>query len=87
MRTIGNYLIIMFSIMLFVFRLIVVFTATMGMEFMVQPINVNYEIALLFVMVITIILMSRNKLSGAIILVIASVAYYGPDLLNQMTVL
>ena len=85
MRTMANYLIIMFSIMLFIFRLIVVFTATMGIEFMVQPIDVNFEIALLFVMIITIILMSKNKLSGAIILLVASIAYYGPNVLEMVT--
>jgi len=85
MRTMSNYLIIMFSILLFIFRLVVVFTATMGIEFFVQPINVEYEIALLFVMIISIILMSKNKLSGAIILTIASIAYYGPTLLSQVT--
>ena len=85
MRTMSNYLIIMFSIMLFIFRLIVVFTSTMGIEFIVEPINVNYEIALLFIMIISIILMSKNKLSGAIILTVASIAYYGPSLLGQVT--
>ena len=85
MRTMSNYLIIMLSILLFIFRLVVVFTATMGIEFMVQPINVEYEIALLFVMIISIILMSKNKLSGAIILTIASIVYYGPTLLSQVT--
>lgn len=87
MRTMSNYLIIMFSIMLFIFRLIVVFTSTMGIEFIVEPINVEYEIALLFIMIICIILMSKKKLSGAIILVIASIAYYGPSLLEQITYL
>lgn len=87
MRTMSNYLIIMLTVMLFIFRLIVVFTATMGIEFMIEPINVNYEIALLFIMLLSIILMSRNKLSGAIILVVASLAYYGPSLISQMTYL
>lgn len=85
MRTMTNYLIIMFLVMLFVFRLIVVFTATMGIEFIVQPININYEIALLFIMIITIILISKNKLSGAIILLVASIAYYGQSILEQIT--
>lgn len=85
MKTMSNYLIIMFSVMLFIFRLIVVFTTTMGIEFMVQSINVNYEIALLLVMLVSIILMSKNKLSGAIIFVISSFAYYGPSLLNQIS--
>lgn len=85
MRTMANYLIIMLTVVLFIFRLIVVITATMGIEFMIQPINVNYELALLFIMIICIILMSKNKLSGAVILSIASIAYYGPTLLGQIT--
>lgn len=85
MRTMANYLIIMLTVILFIFRLIVVITSTMGIEFMIQPINVNYELALLFVMIICIILMSKNKLSGAVILSIASIAYYGPTLLGQIT--
>ena len=85
MRTMANYLIIMLTVVLFIFRLIVVITATMGIEFMIQPINVNYDLALLFIMIICIILMSKNKLSGAVILSIASIAYYGPTLLGQIT--
>ena len=85
MRTMGNYLIIMFSVMLFIFRLIVVFTAMMGIEFIVEPISISYEMILLFIMLICIILMSKNKLSGAIILVISSLAYYGPSLLERIT--
>ena len=85
MRTMGNYLIIMFSVMLFIFRLIVVFTATLGIKFIVEPISVTYEMILLFIMLICIILMSKNKLSGAILFVIASLAYYGPSLLEQIT--
>lgn len=87
MKTMSNYLILMFSIMLFIFRLIVVFTTTMGIEFMIESINVEFEIALLFIMVISIILMSKNKLSGAVILTIASLAYYGPSLLEQISLL
>lgn len=87
MRTMSNYLIIMLTVLLFIFRLVVVFTSALGIEFMVQPININYEIALLFVMILSIILMSKNKLLGPIILVLASLAYYGPTLLEQITIM
>lgn len=83
MRTISNYLIIMFSVLVFIFRLIVVFTTIMGIEFMVQSINVNFEIAYLFIMLVSIILLSKNKLSGAILYLISSFAYFGPTLLKQ----
>lgn len=85
MKTMANYLIIMLSVMLFIFRLIVVFTTTMGIEFVVTSLNVNLEIGLLFVMLICIILISRNKLSGAVILTVASIAYYGADILQKFT--
>lgn len=71
--------------MLFIFRLIVVFTTTMGIEFAVTSLNVNLEIGLLFVMLICIILISRNKLSGAVILTVSSIAYYGADILQKFT--
>ena len=85
MKTMANYLIIMLSVMLFIFRLIVVFTTTMGIEFAVTSLNVNLEIGLLFVMLICIILISRNKLSGAVILTVSSIAYYGGDILQKFT--
>lgn len=76
MKTMSNYLVIMFSIMLFVFRLIVVFTAIFGIEFIVQPISIQYEMILLFIMIISIILITKNKMIGAIIFLISSLAYY-----------
>lgn len=84
MRTMSHYLIIMLSVMLFIFRLVVVFTTVLGIEFAVQSINVNYEMIFLVIMLISIILMTKSKLSGAIIFLISSIAYYGPTLLNQL---
>lgn len=84
MRTMSHYLIIMLSVILFVFRLIVVFTTTMGIEFGIQSYNVNFEIILLFIMIPCIILMSKSKLIGAIVNLLASIAYFGPYVLNQI---
>lgn len=83
MRTMSHYLIVLLSVMLFIFRLIVVFTTTMGIEFAVTSLNVNLEIGLLFITIICIILMARSKLSGAVILVVSSIAYYGADILEK----
>lgn len=84
MRTMSHYLIVMLSVLLFIFRLIVVFTTTMGIEFMVTSLNVNLELALLFVMIISIILMTKSKLSGAVILTVSSLAYFGADILQKL---
>ena len=85
MKTMSNYLIIMLTILLLIFRLVVLITATMEINFAIKPINIDYEIALIFIMLFCTILISKNKLSGAIILTIASIAYYGPSLLGQIT--
>lgn len=82
MKTMSNYLIIMLSILLFIFRLIVVFTGSLDIEFAVKPINISLEIPFLFIMLISIILMSKNKLSGVIILLVSSILYYCPSLIN-----
>ena len=87
MKTMSNYLIIMFTILLLIFRLVVLVTASMEIDFLIKPINIDYELALIFVMLFCTILISKNKLSGAIVLTIASIAYYGPSLLGQISAL
>ena len=85
MKSMANYLIIMLTILLIIFRLVVLVTASMEIDFLIKPLNMDYEIALIFVMLFCTILISKNKLSGAIILNVASIAYYGPSLLSQIT--
>jgi len=87
MRTMSHYLIIMLTVLLFIFRLIVAFTTALEIEFAVTALNVNLEIGLLFVTIISIILMSRNKLSGAVILTVSSIAYYGADILEKFKII
>lgn len=84
MKTTSNYLIILFSVMLFIFRLVVVFTTTMGIEFIIKTDNVNLEIGLLFIMLLSVILISKNKLSGAILFLISSFGCYGPGLIKNL---
>lgn len=84
MKTVENYLIIMFSIMFFIFRLVVVFCETIEVEFIIDPINVEHEIILLFIMAISIILISRNKVLGSIVMMLSTSIYFGPTLVSQM---
>lgn len=83
MRTMANYLIIMFSAMLFVFRIIVLYTTTSGIDFVTHSLNVQFEIIYLFAILVSIILMSKNKLTGAIIFLVSSVLYLGPTIFSQ----
>ena len=82
MRTMSHYLILMFTVVLFIFRLVVVFTTILGINFAVQSFNPRIEIVMLFIMLVCIILISKTKLIGGILYVLISVGYYGPYLLN-----
>ena len=83
MKMMSHYLIVMLSVLLFIFRLIVLFTTKLGVEFVVHSFSVPFEIIYLFVMLLCIILMTRSKLIGAIIFLASSLLYLGPTLWNQ----
>ena len=72
----------MFVIMFWVFRIIVAFTTTMGIDFPFQPINQTIEIILLFVTLVCIILVVKRKLVGAILYLVGYGLYFGTDLYN-----
>ena len=49
MKNLSSWLIVMFILMFWLFRVIVAITGSMGLEFVTKPINNNVEIILLFV--------------------------------------
>lgn len=84
MRSLTSYLLLIFMIMFWIFRIIVAFTATMGINIGIIPINMNMEIILLFVTIPSIILVAKRKLIGAILYLISYGAYFGIDLYNTV---
>ena len=56
-----SYLISFLGILFWGFRVVVVFCATMQIDFMVTPINLNLEIALLFVSIPCFALVLKRK--------------------------
>ena len=84
MKSVGSYLLVLFMIMFWVFRIIVAFTATMGVDFAFQPLNQSVEIVLLFVTLACVILVVKRKLLGAIIYLVAYGMYFGVDLYNTV---
>lgn len=84
MKTLAHYLIVFFSFMIFIFRLIVAFTTIMGIKFIVQATNPVLEMIYVVSVLVSAILMSKSKLSGAIIFLVGSTAYLGPTLISQL---
>lgn len=84
MKSVGSYLLVFFMVMFWVFRIIVAFTATMGLEMPFVPLNQSLEIILLFVTLVCIILVVKRKLLGAIIYVAGYGMYFGADIFNLL---
>ncbi|MCI8291021.1 MAG: hypothetical protein HFJ25_02025 [Clostridia bacterium] len=77
-----SYLISFLGILFWILRVVVVFCATMQMDFGIQPINLNLEILLLFVSIPCFALILKRNLGGAFVYFIAFTAYFGNDLYN-----
>lgn len=84
MKSVGSYLLVFFMAMFWIFRIIVAFAATMGLNFAFQPLNQTMEIILLFVTLICIILVVKRKLLGGIIYLIGYGMYFGVDIYNTV---
>ena len=84
MRTFANWMIAMFMIMYWAFRVVVAYQASVYAEFFVQPINLTVEIILLFVTVVCIVLVFKRKLIGGIIYFLSYLAYFGTDLIQTV---
>lgn len=84
MRSLASYLLLIFMIMFWAFRLIVAFTTSMGIDIGFTPIDMNIEIVLLFVTLFSALLVAKRKLFGAIIYLISYGAYFGIDLYSTI---
>lgn len=82
-RTMAHYLIIMFMVMLLIFRFVVLFTTVLGIEFKVVANDESMEIAMIFITLVCIILFTKTKLIGGIIYLLSSFFYYGPEFIKQ----
>lgn len=84
MKNLSSWLITIFVMMYWLFRVVVAITGSMDMEFIVSPINTNIEIALLFVVLICIPFIFKRKLLGAIVYLGAYGWYFGRGLIENV---
>ena len=77
MKKMSSWLLTIFIIMFWIFRVIVAFTYNMGIDFAIKPLNFNIEMILLFITFFAILLILKRKLLGGIIYVISNIYYFG----------
>ena len=80
MRSMISYLLLFFMVMFWIFRIIIAFTTSLAIDIGFQPINMNVEIMLLFLTLISIALVGKRMLIGAIVYLISYGMYFGIDL-------
>ena len=74
-----GYFITTLAAIFWVFRVIVALMYTAEAEFPIVPINMTFEIIMLFVTFVGIILVAKRKMIGAVVYLIAQCAYFGVD--------
>ena len=84
MKNLSSWLIVMFIIMYWLFRVVVAITGNMGIDFIVKPIDVNIEIVLLFVVLACVPFIFKRKLIGAIVYLVAYGWYFGRGLIENV---
>ena len=84
MNSMSSYLVAIFAVMFWIFRIVVALTNTIGIDIGFMPMNITYEIILLFVTLIAIILVLRRNLIGGIIYLASYFLYFGQDLYNRI---
>ena len=82
MKNLLSYLLVIFMIMFWGFRIMVAINASLDKEFIVTPFDFTFEIALLFVTLFCIVLVVRRNMIGAILYVFSHALYFGVDLFN-----
>lgn len=85
MKNFSTWMLVIFMIMFWVFRIIVAVSAQMNLDFGIVPLNEQMEIILLFVTLACIVLVAKRKMIGALIYVLGYGMYFGVDLMNNVT--
>ena len=85
MKKLSTYLVVMFMIMYWIFRVVVVLMAQLGKDFVVQPLNMNFEIVLLFAFLLFAILVVKRKVLGAALYLAFYGVYFGADITEKVS--
>ena len=84
MKSLFSYLLVMFMILFWGFRIVVAINASLDTAFVATPLDFNMEIALLFVALLCIIMVVKRQIIGGLLYVFAYGLYFGVDLYNKL---
>ena len=82
MKSLTTYLFVMFMAIFWIFRIIVAFCYNLGVNFVAVPMDLNFEVVLLFLDFIAIILVIKRISLGGVFYLIGHGLYFGIDTFN-----
>ena len=84
MQKFSTWMIIALDVIFWLLRVIAAYTYAMGIDFMIQPIDMNMEITMIFVALLAFILIVKRKFLGTVIYMIGYFGYFGVALFNNI---
>ena len=84
MKKFSTWMILLLAIIFWLLRIIATYTNKMGIGFMVQPLDQNTEIFLIFIALLAFILIVKRKLLGVVIYIVAYCGYFGVYLFDNL---
>lgn len=82
MKNLSTYLVAIFMIMFWIFRIMFAVTNTLGIDIGFTIPNYNMEVVLLFITLLSIVLIIKRKILGALLYLITYGWYFGMPLVN-----
>ena len=82
MKNVASWLVTIFIVVFWIFRLVIAYLYSIGIEFAVKPLDMNTEILVLFISFFSILLFIARKKVGGILYFISYVYYFGMDAYN-----
>lgn len=88
MKNFSTWMLVMFMVMFWIFRIIVAVTYELGIDFGgIEPFNQTMEIILLFVVLICMLFIIKRKIIGALIYLLSYGMYFGTNLFTGIITL
>jgi len=86
MKKFSTWMLVMFMVMFWIFRIIVTLTSELNIDFAgMVPLNREMEIALLFAFLVCIILVVKRSLIGGLLYLLLYGMYFGKYLFNNIS--
>lgn len=84
MQKFSTWMILSLDVIFWLLRIVSAYTYAMGIDFMLQPTDMNLEITMIFVALLAFILIAKRKFLGSVIYMIGYFGYFGVALFNNL---